>query len=226
MIVLDAGHGGSEPGAISPDGLAEKIVNLGVVAQAKEALEAAGVTVVATRTADYDVSLQSRAEIAKSLSPEAFVSVHHNAEPDGPSPKPGSETYYQIGSPDSKRLSGLIYEEVERALSQYKAAWVADTDAGAKYRPGQHGGDYYAVLSMPAPVTSVLVELAFVSNPVEARLISRGDVQAVEGRALARGVLRYLTTTDPGSGYTTPYPRQEPPPPPGPPPPPCQDPPL
>ncbi|MDQ6909800.1 MAG: N-acetylmuramoyl-L-alanine amidase [Actinomycetota bacterium] len=224
-IVLDAGHGGSEPGAISPEGLAEKVVNLGVVARAAEALEAAGVTVVATRTADYDMSLQSRAEIARSLSPQAFVSVHHNAEPDGPSPKPGTETYYQIGSLDSKRLSGLIYEEVERALSQYSVAWVADTDAGAKYRLGQKG-DYYAVLRMPAGVTSVLAELAFVSNPDEARLIARGDVQAVEGQAVARGVLRYLTTTDPGSGYTTPYPRQEPPPEPGPPPPPCQDPPL
>jgi N-acetylmuramoyl-L-alanine amidase len=224
-IVLDAGHGGSEPGAISPDGLAEKIVNLGVVAKAKEALEAAGVTVVMTRTADYDVTLQSRADIAKSLSPRAFVSVHHNAEPDGPSPKPGTETYYQIGSSDSKRLSGLIYEEVEQVLSQYQVAWVGDTDAGAKYRPGQHG-DYYAVLRMTAPVTSVLAELAFVSNPDEARLIADSEVQAVEGRAVARGILRYLATSDPGSGYTIPYPREEPPPAPGPPPPPCQDPPL
>jgi N-acetylmuramoyl-L-alanine amidase len=224
-IVLDAGHGGSEPGAISPDGLAEKVVNLGVVANAKEALQDAGVSVVVTRTADYDVGLQTRADVAKSLSPRAFVSVHHNAEPDGSSAKPGTETYYQIGSSDSKRLSGLIYEEVERALADYEVSWVADTDAGAKYRPGQHG-DYYAVLRMPAPVTSVLAELGFVSNRDEAQLFARADVQAVEGQAVARGILRYLTTSDPGSGYTTPYPRDEPPPPPGPPPPPCQDPPL
>ncbi|HUQ63497.1 MAG TPA: N-acetylmuramoyl-L-alanine amidase [Acidimicrobiales bacterium] len=224
-IVLDAGHGGTEPGAVSPDGLAEKGVNLGVVGKAKEALEAAGVSVVLTRTADYNVDLQSRADIAKSLSPRAFVSVHHNAEPDGASAKPGTETYYQIGSSDSKRLSGLIYEEVVRALSDYQVAWVTDTDAGAKYRPGQHG-DYYAVLRMPAPVTSVLAELAFVSNPDEARLIASADVQAIEGQAVARGIIRYLTSEDPGSGYTTPYPRVSPPPVPGPPPPPCVDPPL
>lgn len=224
-IVLDAGHGGTEPGAVSPDGLAEEGVNLGVVAKAKEALEAAGVSVVLTRPADYNVTLQTRADIAKSLSPHAFVSVHHNAEPDGPSAKPGTETYYQIGSSDSKRLSGLIYEEVVRALSDYQVAWVADTDAGAKYRPGQHG-DYYAVLRMPAPVTSVLAELAFMSNPEEAQLVARADVQAIEGQAVARGIIRYLTSDDPGSGYTTPYPRVSPPPVPGPAPPPCVDPPF
>ncbi|MDQ6927758.1 MAG: N-acetylmuramoyl-L-alanine amidase [Actinomycetota bacterium] len=225
-IVLDAGHGGSETGAISPGGITEKSVNLGVVEKTKDALETAGVSVVLTRTDDYDLELGPRAEIVKSLSPRAFVSIHHNAEPDGPSPKPGTETYYQIGSSDSKRLSGLIYEEVVQALSAYHdVAWVADTDAGAKYRAGQHG-DYYAVLRMPAPVRSVLAELAFVTNPDEAQLIARADVQSVEGQAVARGILRYLTTSDPGSGYTTPYPREEPPPPPGPPPPPCQDPPL
>lgn len=223
-VVLDAGHGGAEPGAVAPGGLAEKSVNLAVVAKAKEALEAAGVSVIPTRTGDYDLDLQTRAEIAKSLSPRAFVSVHHNAEPDGPSSKPGTETYFQIGSSDSRRLAGLIYEEVVQALSAYQVAWVSDADAGVKYRQGQHG-DYYAVLRQPAPVTSVLAELAFISNPEEAQLIARPDVEAVEGQAVARGIVRYLTTSDPGSGYTTPYPRVTPPPDTAPPPP-CHDPPL
>jgi N-acetylmuramoyl-L-alanine amidase len=224
-VVLDAGHGGAEPGAVSPNGVIEKFVNLAVVAKAKEALEAAGVTVIPTRTGDYDLDLQTRAEIAKSLSPRAFVSVHHNAQPDGPSPKPGTETYFQIGSSDSKRLAGLIYEEVLQALSAYQVAWVADASAGVKFRQGQHG-DYYAVLRMPAPVTSVLAELAFISNPEEALLIARPEVEAVEGEAVARGIVRYLTTSDPGSGYTT-QPSRVPPPDTGPTtPPPCHDPPL
>ena len=209
-IVLDAGHGGREPGAVSPGGLAEAPVNLDVVRQAQSALERDGVAVVLTRTGDYQVSLDARAEIARSLGPRAFVSVHHNAEPDGPHEGPGTETYYQIGSDDSKRLAGLIYEEVARALAAYQATWVGDTDAGAKYRPGQRG-DYYAVLRLPAPVTSVLAELAFISNPSEAELLSRADVRAAEGDAVARGILRYLRTDDPGSGFTVPYPRVDPP---------------
>ena len=103
---------------------------------------------------------------------------------------------------------------------------MSDFDAGAKIREGERG-DYYAMLSQPAPVISVQAELTLVSNPPEAELISRPDVQAVAGAAVARGILRYLNTSDPGSGFTTAYPRPPDtaaPGPPGPPPPPCMDP--
>jgi N-acetylmuramoyl-L-alanine amidase len=223
-IVLDPGHGGRfDPGAMSPSGLLESVVNLEVSRHAAVALQAAGVSVLMTRTGDYDLDLSPRSEIARAVAPKAFVSVHHNAEPDGPRAGPGSETYYQIASPDSKRLAGLLYEEVVKALSAYNVAWVADTDAGAKYRRGQNG-DYYAVLRQPGKVVSVLTEAAFITNPPEADLLARPDVQRVEGEALARGILRWLTTADPGSGYSEPYPRTEPPPSTGPPGPPCHDP--
>ncbi|MGH9280982.1 MAG: N-acetylmuramoyl-L-alanine amidase family protein [Acidimicrobiales bacterium] len=214
VVVLDPGHGGSDPGAVSPGGLRESPVNLAVSRYAQQALESAGVTALLTRTGDYDLELLSRAQIAKAVDAAAFVSIHHNAEPDGPWPRPGSETYYQIGSAASKRLAGLIYEEIVRALTPYAVTWVADLDAGAKYRQGTRG-DYYAVLRQPAPVVSVLAELAFISNPPEAALIVRPDVQQAEGEAVARGILRYLRTQDPGSGFTEPYPRPTPPPGPG-----------
>jgi N-acetylmuramoyl-L-alanine amidase len=212
MVVLDAGHGGNESGAIGPNGLTEKDLNLNVVRNAKGALEAVGVPVALTRTGDYRVTLGVRAEIVTKLRPLAFVSVHHNSSPDGPRPQgPGTETYFQVQSPESKRLAGLVYEEVVRALSQYTGvAWVADTDAGAKYRLNSRGGDYYGILRMTAGVPSALAELAFVTNPPEADLLARPEVQAVEGRAVARGIVRYLTTKDPGSGFVTPYDRTEP----------------
>ncbi len=209
-IVLDPGHGGAEAGAISPDRLREAEVNLAVSEQAKAALEAAGYTVLLTRTADYELFLPPRAEIARALQPRAFVSIHHNAEPDGPRPGPGSETFYQIASADSKRLAGLLYEEIVQALSAYDIAWVSDADAGAKYRQGQQG-DYYAMLRRPGAVVSVLTEAAFMSNRAEAELLARPDVQKVEGEAIARAIGRYLTTADPGSGFSEPYPRNEPP---------------
>jgi N-acetylmuramoyl-L-alanine amidase len=210
VIVLDPGHGGAESGAVSPGGLIEKDVNLAVAKEAKAALEAAGVTTLMTRTGDYEVALPTRSEIARSVNPKAFVSIHHNAEPDGPRDGPGSETYYQIGSADSKRLAGLVYEEVLKAMSAYKVAWVADRDAGAKYRQGT-SGDYYAMLRQPGKVVSVLAELAFITNPPEAQLLARPDVQKVEGEAVARGIVRYLSTKDPGSGFVEPYPRIDPP---------------
>ncbi len=222
-IVLDPGHGGLEPGAVSPGGVGEAGVNLAVARQAQQALEAQGVPTLLTRTADYTMELSTRAEIARNVAPKALVSIHHNAEPDQAWPRPGSETYYQIGSADSKRLAGLVYEEVTRALAQYRVAWVADSDAGAKYRPGRQG-DYYAMLRLPGKVVSVLAEMAFISNPPEAELLARADVQRVEGEAVARGIVRWLRTSDPGSGFTEPYPRADPPAGPGGPGPVCRDP--
>jgi N-acetylmuramoyl-L-alanine amidase len=156
------------------------------------------------------MTLGARTDIVQALHPRAFVSVHHNAEPDGPFPRPGTETYYQIASPASKRLAGLVYEEVVKALSAYQVSWTADTDAGAKYRLNAGGDDYYAVLRRSHGTPSALAELAFVSNPPEEALIGRADVQQAEGEAVARGIRRFLTTKDPGSGYTVPYPRTTP----------------
>ena len=210
-VVLDAGHGGEEPGAVGPNGLTEKVLNLNVTNRAKAALEAAGFAVVLTRTGDYRMTLEARAKVVAALGPKAFVSIHHNAEPDGPRPQgPGSETYYQIASADSKRLAGLIYEETVKALSAYRIAWVADTDAGTKYRQNDRGDDYYGILRRTQGVPAALAELAFISNPPEADLLTRPDVHQVEGEAVARGIIRYLTTRDPGSGYVTPYPRNSP----------------
>jgi len=205
-VVLDPGHGGPESGAVGPNGLTEATLNLAVTEQTRRVLQAAGVDVILTRTAEYEVSLATRTELATKLRPKAFVSIHHNSDPDGPRDGPGTETYYQIGSPTSKRLAGLIYEEVVRTLSAYQVSWVADRDAGAKYRQGEHG-DYYSVLRRTAGVTSALAELAFISNPPEASMLAQPEVQRVEGDAVARGILRYLTTNDPGSGFVEPYPR-------------------
>lgn len=209
-VVLDAGHGGIEPGATGPNGLTENVLNLAVVRHAQAALEQAGVSVAVTRNGNYRMTLEARAAIVKALQPKAFVSVHHNAEPDEPRSGPGSEMYYQVDSPESKRLSGLLYEEVVKALSQYQVAWVADRDAGTKYRKNAKGGDYYGILRQTAGIPSSLAELGFISNPPEAELYARPEVQQVEGAAVARGIVRFLTTQDPGSGYVEPYPRETP----------------
>ncbi len=209
-VVLDPGHGGDEPGAVGPAGTREKDVNLAIAVEAKRQLEAQGATVVLTRTADYRITLASRAAIAQALKPTVFISIHHNAAPDGPRPTPGAETYYQIASGDSKRLSGLVYEELVAALSAYPIDWVADLDAGAKYRLRDDGGDYYGILNRTAGVPAVLSEAAFISNPPEEALLADPAFQAVEAAAFTRAVIRYVTTTDPGSGFVVPYPRTSP----------------
>jgi N-acetylmuramoyl-L-alanine amidase len=209
-VLVDPGHGGVENGA-EGHGIPEKTINLAVAKHVVAALTAAGLHPLLTRTGDYRVTLTQRANIAHAANPRVMVSVHHNGDSDGPRNGPGTEVFFQHASADSKRLAGLIYEEVVAALSQYQGvAWQADSDAGVKPRLNSSGGDYYAMLREPAPVTAVLAELLFLSNPPEAELVARPDVQLAEGNAVARGVVRFFTTSDPGSGYVEPYARTQP----------------
>jgi N-acetylmuramoyl-L-alanine amidase len=209
-VVIDPGHGGNEPGAVGPTGLIEKDVNFDVAQDVEQLLEAEGAKVVLTRTADYNTTIKTRAEIAQALHPQVFLSIHHNAEPDGPSDVPGNEDFYQIASPESKRLGGLIWEEITAAFTPYHVAWAADTDHGAKYRLSSSGGDYLGILRRGAGITTVLSEAAFISNPPEEALLRDRAFRHVEAQALAKAVTRFLATTDPGSGFVTPYPRTEP----------------
>ena len=144
------------------------------------------------------------------MHPQVFISIHHNAEPDGPSDVPGNESYYQIASPDSKRLAGLVWEEITSAFTPYNVAWEADTDHGAKYRPSASGGDYYGILRRAEGVTTVLSEAAFITNPPEEQLLADAQFRHVEAEAITKAITRFLATPDPGSGYVTPYPRTEP----------------
>jgi N-acetylmuramoyl-L-alanine amidase len=210
QVVLDPGHGGDEPGAVGPAGLKEKDVNLAVAQETQRILEATGATVVLTRTSDYRITLRARAEIAQRLRPVAFVSIHHNAEPDESRSTPGSETYFQIGSSRSKRLAGLVYRHVYEAFATHDIAWTADRDAGAKYRPADDGGDYYGILRRSAGVPTALSEAAFLSNAPEEALLATKAFRHVEAQAIADAIVAFATTDEPGSGYVTPYPRTAP----------------
>jgi N-acetylmuramoyl-L-alanine amidase len=205
-VVVDPGHGGIQPGATGVRGLTEAAVNQAIVARTVQLLEADGVRVFRTISADYTAGLGFRTTLANTLRADVFMSVHNNADPDGPSEGPGAETYYQLRRAASKRLAGLAYEEIISALGRHKIAWVADRDAGAKYRTNSRGEDYYAVLRR-TQVPAVLVEATFISNPPEEALLRSGEVQRDIAGALHRTLGRYLTTDDPGSGFTEPYAR-------------------
>jgi N-acetylmuramoyl-L-alanine amidase len=200
-VVLDPGHGGYDPGAVGPNGLFESELNLAVSRHAAAALERAGFPTVMTRNGDHGMNLVNRAQIALRTQARAFVSVHHNAASWAPSAIPGSEMYHQVASADSKRLAGLIYEEIVTALQAYDVPWVT-SGAGVTWRTrASNGDDWYAMVRQPKGIAAALAELAFISNPAEADLLADPDVQRVEGEAVARGIIRFLTTADPGSGY-------------------------
>lgn len=204
-VVLDPGHGGREVGAVGPSGLTEAELNLDIALRTARLLHAQGATVVLTRTSDVRVTLQTRAEIAMALRPLAFISIHHNAVPRATSDRPGSELYHQHASAESKRLAGLLWEELQEELGPLSDVWAAGRQSGAFPRQAvETGDDYYGVLRRTQGVPAVLSEAAFISNPVEDALMNTDRFRDAEAKALAEAVLRYVTTEDPGSGFQPP----------------------
>ena len=201
-VVLDPGHGGPEYGAVGYNGLSEKELNLAVARMAATELRADGFSVLLTRTTDVRVPVVVRAEIARALDPEVFVSIHHNGGALRRSTDPGTETFHQAHNPDSERLGGILYEQIHAALSAYDIDWRDTVFQGANAIVRRRDGkDLYGILQYTPGMTSVITEAAYLSTRAEARLLADPDVQAAEATAVAHGIVRYLTTDDPGTGY-------------------------
>jgi N-acetylmuramoyl-L-alanine amidase len=203
-VVIDPGHGGSEVGAVSTSGLRESDLNLAVALDLERILTAEGMQVMLTRYGDYRLPIPTRADIVNALHPRLFISIHHNGGQAARRATPGTETYFQVADAESRRFAGLVWEDVVSALTPFEAQWMGADDAGAIYRKDREGNDFYGVLRRTAGVPSVLVEASYLSNPDEAELLARTDVQNAEANAIAKAVVRYFSTNDAGSGYTEP----------------------
>lgn len=199
-VVLDPGHGGDERGALSPDGATEAEVNLDVARRTGALLEAQGVSVVLTRSADYRIPVRNRAAIADQLQAKAFVSIHHNAPAAQPIDKPGTEVYVQSGNTQSRRLGGLIYEAVTQALSEFDVEWTGRPDAGVLTVLNSEGENAYGITRYPTTPVA-LAELAYIANPSEAVLLGTSDYRQAAAEALAAAIIRYLSTEEPGAGF-------------------------
>ena len=200
-VALDPGHGGDvETGAVGPNGLAEKDLNLDVVKRAARLLEDRGISVVLTRTADYRVPLAVRAQIGNELDVEVMVSVHHNAPTANRSAIPGTEIFVQLESDESRRLGGILYEEIVSALTPFDVAWTTAPDAGALAVINGEGENSYGMVRRPL-MPAVLAEFGYLSNQPEADLFATEAYLEAASLALADGVERFLETEDAGSGF-------------------------
>ena len=233
VVVLDPGHGGANHGATGPTGLREEVVNLDIARRARDLLQEphtvdwkTGVVYPGpdippvgrawvTRTegppgADYEAGLLFRAALAAEAGASALISIHNNADPDGPFEGPGSEIFYMFKDSDSRRLGGLLIEEMRRSFAAFDIAWMGDRDAGAKYRLQEDGEtDYYGILRR-ALVPAVITEGAFISNEPEEALLATPEFRQAYAEAIYRALVRFVASDDPGSGFTTPYLRTTP----------------
>lgn len=201
-VVIDAGHGGAdEPGAVGPNGLTEADLNLDVAERVVSALAEAGISAALTRTADYRMAIVARAELAVALAPEIFISIHHNGGPVTESAVPGTEIFHQVGSDDSERLGGLLFEEITAAFGPFGDRWAASEFQGVLARMNADGDDLYGVLRRTTDVVSVLTEALYLSEPAEAELLATSGVVQAEAEAIVRAVIRYFETDERGRGH-------------------------
>jgi N-acetylmuramoyl-L-alanine amidase len=171
-VVLDAGHGGSDPGA-QREGIQEKQITLAIVNTLKKFLEEEGIKVLLTRSDDNFVSLEDRVKIANSIEPDLFLSVHINAMQNDPDVH-GVETYYK--TPQSRVLAESIHDSLVGYLG------IPDRLV-RKAR-------FYVINHTAVP--AVLAEVGFISSEQERERLISSDYQDRVAAALEHGVILYL----------------------------------
>lgn len=174
-IILDAGHGGRDPGCVR-NGVYEKNVNLSIVLRTKAMLEAQGATVLLTRPDDTFVSLEYR-YCFENIHPEAvFVSIHCNAI-GGNSSLSGMSAYcYTPGNEKSFELAACVYSGALYAT-------------GAKDRGIKTLSDIKVVYYSTIP--SVLIETGYLSSSAEFPLLTSPDYQDTIATGITNGILTY-----------------------------------
>lgn len=187
IIALDAGHGGSDTGAIGPTGVTEKGVTLRVAKALQKLLQAEGATVLMTRTTDTEVSpkkanasdveeLQARCDVGNDGNADIFISMHMDSFTNS-TPSGTTGYYYTKGSKAAQRLAQYLSEGVVTAL-------------GTGNR-GTKSCNFYVVKHTDMPAT--LVEMAFISNDKEEKLMNSeaGINRAAEG--ILNGLRRFFS---------------------------------
>ena len=196
-VVLDPGHGLSDPGAIGRDPwtLREADVVFSVALGVRLLLESHQVDVLTTRPAGvqrFKLSLRRRVEIANAFQPNLFVSIHANSVED---PRAHGVEVFHYGSTNGEALAVAILEKLVRKprvlILEAGHLGVSGTllrDRGAKRRRTGRGSHLLRATTAPA----ALVELPFISNPVELKFLASAVFQAHFSRAIAEGILERL----------------------------------
>jgi N-acetylmuramoyl-L-alanine amidase len=213
-IIVDAGHGGHDSGAIGPTRVREKDVTLAVARRLGRRLRAMGYEVLLTRNDDRYLALEERTAFANAHRGDLFVSIHANAHPRRD--RRGTETFVLNVADDryarrlAARENGALSDEapegleVRRILSDLDARWSAEASrrlarqvqrelvSGIRQRAGEvrdlgvKSALFYVLLGARMP--AVLVETAFISNRAEERRLRDPRFQDAVAEAIARGV--------------------------------------
>ncbi|WP_391120289.1 SH3 domain-containing protein [Psychrobacillus sp. L3] len=176
-IIVDAGHGAKDPGAIGPNKVKEKDVTLATAKALKAELEAAGAIVVLTRSTDVFLELKERTDIANKSDYDAFISIH--ADSFNATSK-GTTTYYNatvnFNGPKSLTLAKSIQSDLVKTIGTY--------NKGVK--------EQLFYVNRMNELPSVLVELAYISNPTEEAQLASVAFQKNAAAGIRKGLENYF----------------------------------
>jgi len=187
VIVIDAGHGGADPGMVGIGGLEEKGINLAVSMKLKESLEDQGFTVVMTRTEDQGLyqegarnkkvqDMQNRIEIMEKAKPLLAVSVHQNSYTE--ESVKGPQVFYYESSAEGQKLAVSIQNALNTELSVE--------------RPRKEKGNTSYFLLKKSPCVLNIVECGFLTNEKEAELLQTEEYQQKIVEAVTKGIVQYV----------------------------------
>lgn len=186
-VVLDAGHGGDDPGKIGINNALEKDINLQISFMVKKYLEQNDVHVVMTRETDlglYDAEaynkkvqdMKRRLEVIEETMPKVTVSIHQNSYPE--EYVHGAQVFYYDGSTEGQRLAEKIQSQFVKKVDPENKRQIKANDS------------YYLLKKTSAPI--VIVECGFLSNYKEAEKLCTEEYQKKVAWAICMGIVQYL----------------------------------
>ena len=183
IIVIDAGHGGWDPGMVASK-VEEKHINLSIAQKLQVYLEQAGATVVITRHDDADLAksksgdMNARRLIANTSHGDIFVSIHQNSF--GSSSVKGAQVFYFNESDNSQKLANCVQGRIKEFV-----------DTGNKFQ-AKANSNYYVLKQTAMP--AVLVECGFLTNYNERQKLQTDEYQEKMAWGIYLGILDYFTS--------------------------------
>lgn len=177
VIVIDPGHGGSDPGAIGVHGLKEKDINLDIALKLYELLSnKTKAEIYLTRDSDSFVSLNERSSFARSINADIYLSIHNNADENGQ--QHGTETYaYYTTAKETWALAWYIHKNIVDRLGFLDRGLKADNFHVIRETPG---------------INSILLEIGFLSNEEEEAILMKDITREQAAVAIYEGIVEYF----------------------------------
>lgn len=187
VVVVDAGHGGFDPGKVGINNELEKDINLSIAIKVKEKLEEKNITVIMTRTEDTDLSdgtssskktsdMKKRITIINEAKADACISIHQNSYTS--KEVKGAQVFFYSKSDNGKKLAEMIQESLKETLND------------GNNRKEKANDNYYMLLK--SECTSVIVECGFLSNWEDATNLKDEFYQDKVAEAICSAVERFL----------------------------------